>query len=106
MENREEVLKGSIVASPKALADFFKKCNTDSDFRKEFLDKPIITLQNNDIIVGYNVREEIRDQVNWLKENFAKEIGIVPDWGEYGAELLENGWGIWIKAEKDPGAIP
>jgi len=95
-----------IKASPKALADFYLNCNTKQHFREEFLKDPIRMLKTHGIEVSPKAAEEIKSNVTYLIKKYQTEIGVVPDWGEYGVELLENGWGFWIKATKDPGGIP
>jgi hypothetical protein len=95
-----------VKASPKVLASFFYKCNTEKAFRLRFIANPIKTLDDFGIKVGKEAETEIENQVDWLKEKLGTDLGIVPDWGDFGAELLENGWGIRIYPKDDPAAIP
>jgi hypothetical protein len=103
-EDREH--KSWINASPKAITDFFYKCNSDHDFRAELLENPIKLLEENGIKVNPEAAKEISEIINSLLEQY-EDIGVIPDYGESNLELLESGWGIVIKPVKelDPNVI-
>jgi hypothetical protein len=98
--------QGWIKASPKDLADFYLKCNTEQEFREEFLRHPLALLRENNIEVSPEASKEILQNIEYLKKNYELEIGIVPDWEEYGHELLKNGWGLLVKINSRGGSIP
>ena len=103
MEKQED--QGWIKASPQAFAKFFKLCNTEQEFRVTFLKHPIETLNENDIEVSKEAVDAIMRNIEYLGTRY-KDLAIVPDWEEYGLELLENGWGLWIKDSEHSGLIP
>jgi hypothetical protein len=98
--------KSWIRASPEALAKFFLKCNTKQEFRQAFLRRPIETLKENNIEVSEEAAKEILRNIETLGIRYKKDLAMIPDWGEYGLELLENGWGLWIRDSEHSGAIP
>jgi hypothetical protein len=105
LSKREEP-ESWIKASPEALAMFFYNCNKYQEFREEFLRNPKKKLNQNDIFVSPEAEEEIKETIKKLYEKYGSELGMVPDWREYGLELIDNGWGVWIIDSEHSGFVP
>lgn len=98
-----------IKATPEQLADFFYKCNSNQSFRNEFLSQPIDLLRKEGIFVGEDAAKMINRKIKHLKEKYYDELVTIPDWEEYGHELLNGdfkGLGLLVRINSQGGAIP
>jgi hypothetical protein len=99
-----------IKASPKAIREFFYNCNTDSEFRANFLERPVKFLQAKGISINEDAAGEIESYVDALKVKFGDELMLLPiGWEDHRWELMEEpfkGYGIRIIGDNDPLVIP
>ena len=98
-----------IRATPEQLADFFYKCNKYQSFRDDFLSEPIAKLKEEGIFVGEDAAKLIHKKIEKLKDKYYDEIATIPEWEEYGHELLDGefkGLGLLVKINSKGGAIP